>query len=92
MNHAYAEQIARDWNTKDKASDYVGFVTAFDVNADYLTQFEEQVVGGSEHREIWIPAANLDTFNQKIAGRIRLIAAFYGEHYSGSTEFMLEDE
>jgi len=77
------EQIARDWNTKDKASDYAGFVTAFDVDADYLAQFEEHIVGGSQHRELWIPSEELDTFNQHIKGNIRLVARFYGEQYSG---------
>ena len=91
LNRAYAEQIARDWNTKDKASDYVGFVTAFDVDSDYLSQFEEQVVGGSIHRELWIPAEELEAFNKSIEGNIRLITAFYGENYSGAKDYLLSD-
>ncbi|GAB5493890.1 MAG: hypothetical protein Phog2KO_41050 [Phototrophicaceae bacterium] len=91
LNRGYAEQIARDWNTKDKASDYVGFVTAFDVDREYLRQFEEHVVGGSTHRELWIPAEELETFNQAIEGNIRLITAFYGEKYSGSKDYVLAD-
>lgn len=87
LNQAYAEQIARDWNTKDKASDYVGFVTTFDVDVDYLAQFEEQIVGGSQHHELWIPAEELDTFNQHIKGNIRLIARFYGEKHSGLQDY-----
>lgn len=83
LNREYAEQIARDWNTKDKASGYAGFVTEFDVDADYLAQFEEHIVGGTQHRELWIPADKLDNFNEQIAGDIRLIAAFYGENYQG---------
>lgn len=83
LNFDYAEQIARDWNTQDPASDYAGFVTAFDVNPDYLAQFEEQVVGGSHHRELWIPAERLAEFNDHIQGVIRVMAAFYGERYSG---------
>lgn len=31
LNEAYAVQIARDWNTKDQASGYVGYVTKFRV-------------------------------------------------------------
>ncbi len=92
LNRMYAEQIARDWNTKDSASDYVGFVTAFDIDSEYLSQFEEQVVGGSEHRELWIPADELENFNQQIEGNIRLITVFYGDNYSGSHDYPIADE
>ncbi|MBA4075230.1 MAG: SMI1/KNR4 family protein, partial [Cyanobacteria bacterium PR.023] len=36
LNQAYAEQIARDWNTKDEISGYAGFVTKFSVRKEYL--------------------------------------------------------
>lgn len=87
LNQAYAEQIARDWNTKDAASGYIGLVTAFDVDENYLAQFEEQIVGGSQHRELWIPAEELENFNAHIIGEIRLVAAFYGEKYLGDKNF-----
>lgn len=86
LNQGYAEQIARDWNTKDKASGYAGFVTEFDVDTDYLAQFEEHVVGGRQHRELWIAAEELDNFNQHIEGNIRIIARFYGEKYTGDKD------
>jgi len=79
----YAQQIAHDWNPKDDNSGYAGFVTEFDVDADYLAQFEVHTVGASVHRELWIPAAELVTFNQHIQGRIRIIASYYGERYQG---------
>jgi len=87
LNADYASQIARDWNTKDGVSGYVGFVTAFDVDADYLAQFEEHRVGGSIHRELWIPAAELDNFNAHIRGKIRILAVFYGDKYQGQRDF-----
>ena len=31
LNEEYATQIARDWNTKDEASGYAGYVTRFEV-------------------------------------------------------------
>lgn len=34
LDAAYAAQIARDWNTKDAASGYAGFVTRFAVDDD----------------------------------------------------------
>jgi hypothetical protein len=87
LNEAYAAQIARDWNTKDAASGYAGFVTAFDVDSDYLSQFEEHVVGGSQHHELWIPAEELANFNLHIQGTIRVAAAFYGDNFSGSKDY-----
>ncbi len=32
LSQEYAEQIARDWNTKDERSGYVGYVTEFGSN------------------------------------------------------------
>jgi hypothetical protein len=66
LNIEYAEQIARDWNTKDAISDYAGYVTQFEVDADYIVGFEEHIVGGSIHKELWIPAVELSAFNKYI--------------------------
>jgi hypothetical protein len=72
----YAEQIARDWNTRDERSSYAGYVVAFAVDAGYLEQFEIKKVGGSAHLEYWIPAEALDEFNRHIQGEIRVIRQF----------------
>ena len=81
MNQAYAEQIASEWNTKDEFSGYVGHVTAFDMPEDYLKQFPVQNVGGAIHEELWVPAEQLEEFNSKIIGEIRLVKTFYGEKF-----------
>ncbi len=79
LNREYAEQIARDWNTRDERSGYVGYVTEFDVDADYLGRFEIRKVGGTEHLEYWIPANELEEFNRHICGQIRVINKFSNE-------------
>ena len=76
MNQAYAEQIAMEWNTKDEFSGYAGYVTAFDLPDDYLQQFPVQNVGGEIHNELWIPAEQLEEFNSKITGEIRVVRSF----------------
>lgn len=76
LNEEYAIQIARDWNTKDQASDYVGYVTRFAVNTKFLTNYSIQIVGGSQYQEYWIPAEDLNNFNQNIVGKIEIIAEF----------------
>lgn len=73
LNAEYARQIARDWNVRESGS---GFVTQFDVQEDYVAQFEVQVVGGSMHEELWVPAAELANFNRHIVGRISVIESF----------------
>jgi hypothetical protein len=78
LTRAYAEQIARDWNTKDAASGYAGYVTQFEVRAAFLEAYEVKVVGGSGHREYWIPAEDLDEMNRNIVGPIAVIAEFIG--------------
>jgi hypothetical protein len=38
LNFEYAAQIARDWNTK--SGDLAGFVTRFEVDDEYIAQFD----------------------------------------------------
>ena len=73
-NHAYAIQIARDWNVKASGA---GFVTRFGVDAAYLSRFSVQKVGGSIHTEYWIPAEELAEFNDHIVGLIEVIETFH---------------
>jgi len=76
LTESYAHQIARDWNTNDAASGFAGYVTRFQVDAAYMQQFDVQTVGGSVHQEYWIPAEQLDEFNQHIVGLIEVIATY----------------
>jgi hypothetical protein len=76
LNQEYATQIARDWNTKDEASGYVGYVTRFQVSAKYLQRFPVQTVGATFHQEYWIPAEELAEFNRNLVGIIEVIAEF----------------
>ncbi|MBK9507756.1 MAG: hypothetical protein IPO03_20575 [Bacteroidetes bacterium] len=73
MNEEYAIQIARDWNVAASGS---GFVTKFEVKTDYLKQFDVQNVGGHIHNELWIPAEQLDEFNNNIVGKIKVTKSF----------------
>lgn len=73
-NEPYATRIARDWNTKDDENGNVGYVLRFDVDADYLTQFDIQQIGDDECLEYWIPAEQLDAFNDHIVGEIEVIS------------------
>ena len=76
LTEEYAAGIARDWNTKDEASGFVGYVTRFRVRADYLARFEVRTVGSRAHQEYWIPAEDLAEFNRNLVGPIEVIAEF----------------
>ncbi len=78
LNEEYATKIARDWNTVDEASGYVGYVTRFEVNADFLAKYPVKTVGASVHQELWIPAEDLAEMNANIVGRIEVIAEYRG--------------
>jgi hypothetical protein len=73
LNEEYAKQIAKDWNVKESGS---GFVTSFAVDDAFLKRYPIQTVGSSVHKELWVPAEDLDAFNQHIVGPIKVIAEF----------------
>lgn len=79
LNEEYAVQIARDWNTRDEASTYEGYVLRFEIRTEFLNRYEIHVVGNFNHREYWIPAADLEEFNRSLAGAIEVIREFRRE-------------
>jgi hypothetical protein len=86
LTEEYATQIARDWNTKDERSGFAGFVLRFSVRSEFLRKYEVHVVGSSNHREYWIPAAELPQFNANIVGGIEVIAEFRGNEHEGKAQ------
>lgn len=75
-SEAYTTQIARDWNTKDPNSGFVGYVTRFYVDKSFLDAYPLQTVGTYEQQEYWIPAEELNSFNDHIVGKIEIIAKY----------------
>jgi len=73
-NEEYAAQIAREWNVKASGS---GFVTRFHVKRSFMERYSVEKVGGVGHTEWWIPAEDLDEFNENIVGHIEVIHEFY---------------
>jgi len=78
LTEQYAIDIARDWNTRDEASDYVGYVLRFRVETEFVARYPVRSAGASRHRELWVPAAELDVFNRHIRGPIEVVAEFRG--------------
>ena len=75
LNEKYATEIASGWNVKYN-EDHRGYVTRFEVNDEFVGQFDVQQVGDTCHQELWIPAEQLEEFNQNIVGKIEVISEF----------------
>ena len=82
-NVQYATEIASQWNVKDEASDFCGYVTRFSVADDQLQNYERKVVGASHHVEYWVPAQQLNNFNDHITSSIDVVDAYFGENFIG---------
>ena len=76
LNEEYARQIARDWNVSASGA---GYVTRFAVRSAFASRYAAQTVGGSVHKELWIPAEDLAEMNRNIVGLIEVIAEYRQE-------------
>ncbi|MFP7656527.1 ADP-ribosylation/crystallin J1 [Chryseobacterium proteolyticum] len=81
LNEDYASEIAEKWNTRDEAGNYLGFVTKFEVLRNEVDKYPAENVGAKNHNELWVPAENLDEFNQAIIGEIKVVKVFIGVDY-----------
>ena len=73
-NQAYAAQIAKEWNVPASGS---GYVTKFNVRKKYFEKFQIQNVGAEIHNELWVPAEELEEFNENIVGKIEVVESFH---------------
>ena len=72
----YAIRIAREWNTKDPNSGFVGYVLQFEVQTEFLDRYAVHEAGGRDLLEYWIPADDLKSFNANIVGPIKVLHEF----------------
>ena len=72
-NEQYAIEIAERWNAK---SDGGGFVTRFEIRSDVVAKYAKQIVGARHHEELWVPAEELEAFNDAIVGTIEVTREF----------------
>ena len=72
-NQEYASQITREWNLPSYKN---GFVTEFELSKKYLSKFKVEKVGLDHHTELWVPAEELEEFNNEIIDRIKVIEAY----------------
>ncbi|HSJ89408.1 MAG TPA: tetratricopeptide repeat protein, partial [Anaerolineales bacterium] len=77
----YARQTASGWNAQN--GQFAGYVTQFKVEDEYIQKFEKHTVGESQHEEFWIPAEEVEEFNQHINGQIKVVDAHFGGGFQG---------
>lgn len=82
LNSEYACQIAQSWNTGDEFSGFMGAVTRFEVDEAFCAKYPVQNVGGQLHDELWVPAEELESFNNAIADKIEVERVFFGEQFA----------
>ncbi len=75
-NEEYASKIAGEWNTKDGKP---GFVLRFQVKTDFINKYDIHTVGSKIHQEYWIPAEDLEDFNEALVGFINVVRVFDGK-------------
>ena len=73
LNECYAREIAEKWNRRYPDAQYTGYVTTFEIDDAYISQFPVQTVGSYYHQEFWIPAEELPEFNRHIIGKIKIV-------------------
>ena len=80
-NFNYAAEITERWNRGAVESDHAGFVTAFEIPDEYFQEFPVQTVGLDHHQELWVPAEQLEEFNDRIVDGIRIEKSFLAGQY-----------
>ena len=78
LNEKYAREIAYKWNAKHN-EDHKGYVLCFEIDDEYISRFDVHTVGSSYHQELWIPAEELNEFNQHIIGLIQWLDEYAEE-------------
>ncbi|WP_299677967.1 ADP-ribosylation/crystallin J1 [uncultured Tenacibaculum sp.] len=91
LNEEYASEIASKWNTTDPFGNYLGFVTAFEISEDEFKKYPIENVGGKIHNELWVPADQLESFNEAIQGEIKTLKVYIGKDYKTSESLLVNE-
>ena len=73
LNQEYATELACGFQVPAFG---VSHVTRFEVESSYLATFDVQRVGSNTSLEYWIPAEELEEFNDHIVGTIQVVASY----------------
>ena len=51
-------------------------MTEFEVDDKFCAKYEPHTVGADYHRELWVPAEELEDFNKHIVSEIKVIKEY----------------
>ena len=80
------QKLLKNGIQRDEFGNYLGIVTCFDVSKDIIDKYPVQNVGARNHNEIWVPAEELEKFNQSIIGPIKVLKIFIGDQFLESKD------
>jgi hypothetical protein len=83
----YAALQARNWNAAHSTYRR-GYIVRFRLSAEFLSHYQNKIVGTPGHEEYWIPAEDLSLLNAAIQGQIAVAGTFAG----GDAEYRKIDE
>lgn len=72
-NLEYASYIALEWNVPAYGE---GFVTGFEIDEDYISNYSTHIVGDIWAEEYWTLSEDLEEFNSHIIGKIEVIESY----------------
>lgn len=85
LNERYAVEIASQWNTNDGAANWLGFVLKFNIEDSGFLNYEIQNVGAEHNDELWVPADELNKFNEAIVGKIEVVSFYVGANFMSTS-------
>jgi len=92
LNEIYATEIASQWNTKDAFGNYLGFVTKFKITEEEYLKYKVENVGGKIHNELWVPAEDLEQFNNSIVGVIEITKVCIGDQFKKVSHPLIQQQ
>ena len=83
LTYEYADLIITNWNINEEFSGYVGYITKFEVDLEYIVKFKVEIAGGPQLQELWVPSEELTEFNKHIVTKIKIVEVQYGKLFGG---------
>ncbi len=78
LHEEYAFMIARNWNAKDPSTGYIGYVTRFQIRADYIARFDVHVVVRRSARNTGYQRTICQSSTRPLSGRSRWLQSSMG--------------
>lgn len=83
LSRAHVGVRARHREGLEREGRVLGFVTRFELDPEFATRYPVQVAGGRRHEELWVPAEELEEFNDHIVGTIAVLETYPGANFVG---------